>query len=113
MNWVNFVNNQFKFHNVKKVINKNEPAVVHAVEFLHNMTQLLNEYQQTKEGNITLHNYLMWSVVQAMSATLSKPFRDARKKFVEAMYGSEGHSERWRRCLTDTGKGLIERERRR
>ncbi|XP_063925032.1 endothelin-converting enzyme homolog isoform X2 [Zophobas morio] len=90
----------------RKVTSK-EKIVVYAAEYLGNLSSLIQEYQSTVEGNITLNNYLVWQTVRVFSGCLSKAFRDAYKGLRKVLMGSEGGEEpQWRYCVQDTNNVL-------
>ncbi|KAJ8939317.1 hypothetical protein NQ314_011175 [Rhamnusium bicolor] len=90
----------------KKVTNK-EQIVVYASDYLGNLTELIKEYNSTKEGKIILNNYMVWQTVRVFTICLSKAFRDAYKGLRTALMGSEGGEEpQWRYCIQDTNTVL-------
>lgn len=105
IDWRGFFEHGMRIVN-KKVYNK-EPVVVYAIEYLQNLTALIQEYQNTTEGNVTLNNYLVWQTVRSFAGCLSKAFRDAYKGLRKALIGSEGGDEpQWRACVADTNNAL-------
>ncbi|XP_044260101.1 endothelin-converting enzyme homolog isoform X2 [Tribolium madens] len=99
------------FENAMKIVNRKvspkEKIVVYAPEYLGNLSSLIDEYQSTPEGNITLNNYLVWQTVRVFTGCLSKAFRDAYKGLRKALMGSEGGEEpQWRYCVQDTNNVL-------
>ncbi|VEN40265.1 unnamed protein product, partial [Callosobruchus maculatus] len=92
---------------VRKKIDKKEPVVVYAPEYLKNLTGLIKEYNSTRTGRIILNNYMVWQAIRVFSVCLSKAFRDAYKGFRIALTGSEGGEEpQWRYCIQDTNSVL-------
>ncbi|CAD5126954.1 DgyrCDS14959 [Dimorphilus gyrociliatus] len=82
MDWLKLVENQYKFHNISKVISGDESVVISSnSQYFHKLSKFLNETQQSKEGNKTLHNFLIWHVIQDSISSLSKPFRQAKEEF--------------------------------
>lgn len=88
----------------KHKINENENIVIYSPEYFDELSNLINEYAETKRGNVTLANYMAWSVIQSLIATLPKNFRDASKILRKALIGSEGIEVSWRYCVTDTNQ---------
>ncbi|XP_075238174.1 M13 family metallopeptidase neprilysin 3 isoform X2 [Lycorma delicatula] len=104
MSWTEYLSDALRLVN-KKITNK-EKVVVYAPEYLANLTKIIIEYNNTKEGKIVLNNYLVWQTVRSLTACLSKPFRDAYKGLRKALIGAEGGEEQWRYCVTDTNTVL-------
>ncbi|XP_049824588.1 endothelin-converting enzyme homolog isoform X3 [Aethina tumida] len=88
---------------VSRKVSPKEPIVVYAVDYLRNLTQLVNEYNSTTQGKIVLNNYMVWQTVRVFALYLSKAFRDAYKDFRTALMGPAGGEEpQWRYCVEDT-----------
>lgn len=88
----------------KHKVTEDENIVIYSPEYFENLSDLVMEYQKTEEGKVTLANYLAWSVIQSLIATLPKNFRDASKVLRKALIGSEGYEMSWRYCVTDTNQ---------
>ncbi|CAB4064631.1 MMEL1 [Lepeophtheirus salmonis] len=85
-----------------KTIPKDEAVVVNAPKYFKALTDLINEHKATDNGKMTLNNYMIWQAIRDMKNTLSKSYRDTDLILQKAMFGKEGHEERWRSCITDT-----------
>ncbi|XP_033226220.1 endothelin-converting enzyme homolog isoform X2 [Belonocnema kinseyi] len=99
MSWVDYFKNATLL--VGKKINSKTNIVNYAPEYFTKLNKLLQEYNKTTEGKVTLNNYLIWQTVRSLTACLSKPFRDAYKGLRKALIGSEGREEQWRYCVSD------------
>ncbi|XP_018913127.2 endothelin-converting enzyme homolog isoform X2 [Bemisia tabaci] len=96
--WEEYFSNAINFRKV----NSSEIIVVYAPEYLSNLTNIINEFQQSEDGKIVLNNYLVWQTVRSMTPYLSKAFRDAYKGLRKMLSGSEEGEEPWRYCVSDT-----------
>ncbi|CAD5126641.1 DgyrCDS14724 [Dimorphilus gyrociliatus] len=107
MDWLQFANNQYKFHNISKVISEDvSVAIPSNSQYFYKLNTFLNQTQQTKEGNRTLHNFLIWQVIQDSISSLSKPFRQAKEEFDGKISGKRSNNERWLNCLIDIKKDI-------
>lgn len=83
-------------------ITENEQVVIYSPEFFEELSKLIQEYEQTERGKRTIANYMAWSVIQSLVATLPKSFRDASRPLRKALIGSEGIEVSWRYCVSET-----------
>lgn len=104
IDWVQYFNHGFE--KIGRNIKSSEYIVVHAPEFLRDMSNLVTKYLSTPEGKTTLNNYLGWSVVKSLVSFLSTPFRDSLKVLIKALTGSEGVRVRWRHCVEETNNAV-------
>lgn len=88
----------------KHKITEDENLVIYSPEYFEQLSELIQQYTRTDKGKITLANYMAWSVIQSLIATLPKNFRDASKVLRKALIGSEGIEVSWRYCVTDTNQ---------
>lgn len=88
----------------KHKITDDESIVIYSPEYFENLSALVIEYTKTDRGKIALANYMAWSVIQSLIATLPKNFRDASRILRKALIGSEGIEVSWRYCVTDTNQ---------
>lgn len=88
----------------KHKITDDESIVIYSPEYFDKLSALIEEYSETERGKVTLANYMAWSVIQSLIATLPKNFRDASKILRKALIGSEGIEVSWRYCVTDTNQ---------
>lgn len=85
-------------------LSEDEHVVIYSPEYFEELSILMKNYTSTEAGRQTLANYLGWSVIQSLIATLPKSFRDASKVLRKALIGSEGIEVSWRYCVTDTNQ---------
>jgi predicted metalloendopeptidase len=88
----------------KHKITDDEDIVIYSPEYFADLSSLIQQYTETDRGRVTLANYMAWSVIQSLIATLPKNFRDASKVLRKALIGSEGIEVSWRYCVTDTNQ---------
>lgn len=88
----------------KHKITDDEDIVIYSPEYFADLSNLIQQYTATDRGKMTLANYMAWSVIQSLIATLPKNFRDASKVLRKALIGSEGIEVSWRYCVTDTNQ---------
>lgn len=88
----------------KHRITEDENIVIYSPEYFDDLSNLITLYTETERGKVTLANYMAWSVIQSLIATLPKNFRDASKVLRKALIGSEGIEVSWRYCVTDTNQ---------
>ncbi|KAM6386414.1 kell blood group glycoprotein isoform 4-T6 [Alca torda] len=83
-------------------MNLSQPIVVHDMDYLRGMSQLIEEWQKER----VLHIYMIVCLVGNLFPALDSRFQDARLELSKILYGKKGSSmipaERWRKCLTDT-----------
>ncbi|XP_056360466.1 kell blood group glycoprotein [Oenanthe melanoleuca] len=88
------------FHPVP--MNLSQPIAVHDMDYLSNMSQLIEEWHKER----VLHIYMIVCLVGNLSPALDSQFQDARLDLYKILYGKMGSRmippERWRKCLTDT-----------
>ncbi|KAJ8258257.1 hypothetical protein COCON_G00172690 [Conger conger] len=83
-------------------LNKTEPVVVYAKEYLPKVSHLINSTDKS-----ILNNYMIMKVVQKMVSVLDQRFQDARQSFFEVMYGTKKScTPRWKLCVGDTDSAL-------
>uniref|UniRef100_A0AAR5Q8X8 Endothelin-converting enzyme 1 n=1 Tax=Dendroctonus ponderosae TaxID=77166 RepID=A0AAR5Q8X8_DENPD len=105
IDWRQFFENAMKL--VQKKITLKQQIIIYAPEYMGNLSQLIQKYENTTEGKITLNNYLVWQTIRTFSPYLSKPFRDAYKGLRLALMGSDASEEpQWRYCIQDTNNVL-------
>lgn len=88
----------------KHKITEDENIIIYSPEYFEDLSNLISKYTETDKGKVTLANYMAWSVIQSLIATLPKNFRDASKVLRKALIGSEGIEVSWRYCVTDTNQ---------
>ncbi|KFP61368.1 Kell blood group glycoprotein, partial [Cariama cristata] len=83
-------------------MNLSQPIVVHDMDYLRRMSQLIEQWHDER----ILHIYMIVCLVGNLSPALDSRFQDARLELSKILYGKTGSrmvpAERWRRCLSDT-----------
>ncbi|NWX19356.1 KELL protein, partial [Aegotheles bennettii] len=83
-------------------INFSQPIVVHDMDYLRGMSQLIQQWHKKRVPHI----YMIVCLVGNLSPALDSRFQDARLELSKILYGKMGSrmipAERWRRCLVDT-----------
>ncbi|XP_062343371.1 kell blood group glycoprotein isoform X3 [Cinclus cinclus] len=88
------------FHPVS--MNLSQPIAVHDMDYLSNMSQLIEKWHKGR----VLHIYMIVCLVGNLSPALDSQFQDASLELYKILHGKTGSrmipAERWRKCLTDT-----------
>ncbi|QQP35810.1 Uncharacterized protein FKW44_020703 [Caligus rogercresseyi] len=100
MNWSSYLNEAFS--QINKSIPESQVIILNAPKFFVALSELVLEHRATEKGRSTLSNYMIWQSIRDMKSTLSKAYRDTDLILQKAMFGKEGHEERWRSCIADT-----------
>ncbi|XP_074964790.1 kell blood group glycoprotein isoform X3 [Phalacrocorax aristotelis] len=83
-------------------MNLSQPIVVHDMDYLRGMSQLIEQWHKER----VLHIYMIVCLVGNLSPALDSRFQEARLELSEILYGKMGSrmipAERWKKCLTDT-----------
>ncbi|XP_023795263.1 kell blood group glycoprotein isoform X2 [Cyanistes caeruleus] len=83
-------------------MNLSQPIAVHDMDYLSNMSQLIEKWHK---GRVP-HIYMIVCLVGNLSPALDSQFQDARLELYKILYGKMGSrmipAERWRKCLSDT-----------
>ncbi|XP_077167865.1 endothelin-converting enzyme 1 isoform X2 [Paroedura picta] len=83
-------------------INKSEPVVVYAKEYLEQISDLI-----FATDKCLLHSYMIWNLVRKTCSFLDQRFQDAEEKFMDIMYGTRKMClPRWKFCISDTDNSL-------
>jgi len=104
LNWTAYFQNAFD--RINHSISNETEVVVYGSRYLQGLSELIWEYQNTTQGRRTLDSYMKWHVIKFARSALSEPYRDAGKILEKALLGKEGHTERWRECVSDTDVAL-------
>ncbi|XP_032908930.1 kell blood group glycoprotein isoform X2 [Catharus ustulatus] len=87
-------------------MNLSQPIAVHDMDYLSNMSQLIEKWMRKGNKERVLHIYMIVCLVGNLSPALDSQFQDARLELYKILYGKMGSrmipAERWRKCLTDT-----------
>lgn len=104
------------------VLNKSEPVVVYAKEYLKDVSELINKTDKRSDLFCTspsvccfhfheemsffslLNNYMIMKVVRKMVSILDQRFQDAEQRFLEVMYGIKKVTDM---LLNSTSPGLV------
>nr|XP_020667187.1 kell blood group glycoprotein isoform X2 [Pogona vitticeps] len=90
------------FHPVK--LNVSQQIVVHDIEYLKGMSQLIEEWQKRRD---VLQIYMILCLVRNLSPALDRRFQEANQKLTDMIESSTTESltvkpDRWRKCLSET-----------
>ncbi|KAI1283087.1 Endothelin-converting enzyme 1 [Halotydeus destructor] len=100
LNWVTYFGSAFEPFNYS--VNEHHELVVFSPNYISNLSSIILEYNSTRHGREILSNYFGWTVVQSLTSTLSRPFREASRRLRKELMGSESSDTKWRFCVTDT-----------
>ncbi|MBN3308558.1 NEP protein, partial [Amia calva] len=90
-NWTRFTNNIMGSVNI--TITEQEPVVVYAPNYLRKLNPILLEYTPRD-----IQNYIVWRFIMDMVSSLSRNYKDSRKAFRKALYGTTSETAVWRQC---------------
>ncbi|NXX94939.1 KELL protein, partial [Centropus bengalensis] len=83
-------------------MNLSQPIVVHDMDYLTAMSQLIKQWHKKR----VLHIYMIICLIGNLSPAFDSRFQDVRLELSKILYGKMGSrmipSERWKKCLTDT-----------
>ncbi|XP_062449841.1 kell blood group glycoprotein isoform X2 [Rhea pennata] len=84
-------------------VNLSQPVAVHDMDYLQNMSRLIEQWQKER----VLHIYMIVCLVGNLSPALDSRFQDARLELSKVLHGKTVSrmlpEERWRKCLSETG----------
>ncbi|XP_078060894.1 neprilysin-like isoform X2 [Mustelus asterias] len=89
--WKNFINQILS--NVSLTVTDTEPIVVYAPNYLKKLAPILSKYQPRD-----IQNYIMWRQVMDLVGSLSSAYKETRKAFRKALYGTTSETAVWRKC---------------
>ncbi|XP_044295474.1 kell blood group glycoprotein isoform X2 [Varanus komodoensis] len=86
-------------------LNISQPIVAHDMDYLKGMSQLIEQWQQKRD---VLQIYMILCLVRNLSPALSRQFQEARQVLADILERGTRDSEmvrteRWRKCLSETG----------
>ncbi|XP_023677515.2 neprilysin isoform X3 [Paramormyrops kingsleyae] len=90
-NWTQFANKIMETVNI--TISEDEPVVVYAPRYLTKLRPILENYSPRD-----IQNYIVWRYVMNLVAGLSRAYKDTRKAFRKAIYGTTSEAAVWRQC---------------
>ncbi|KAL4221419.1 Membrane metallo-endopeptidase-like 1 [Mactra antiquata] len=82
------------FNSVNFTVSTSDPILVYAPEYLKDMVDLV-----LKTDSRTLANYLIWRITMNRVTNLPEKYRELRKEYHKAIYGSKPEQSRWRDCV--------------
>ncbi|XP_078420460.1 neprilysin-like [Cetorhinus maximus] len=89
--WTNFINQILS--TVSLNVTDSEPIVVYAPNYLRKLADVLPKYTPRD-----IQNYIMWRQVMDLVGSLSSSYRETRKAFRKALYGTTSENAVWRKC---------------
>ncbi|KAJ8280491.1 hypothetical protein GJAV_G00055490 [Gymnothorax javanicus] len=98
-NWTRFANNIMKTVNI--TVTEDEEVIVIAPNYLTRLIPILAEYSARD-----IQNYLVWRYVMNMVIGLSRAYKDTRKPFRKAIYGTTSEAAVWRQCANYVNSNL-------
>ncbi|KAL4647013.1 neprilysin isoform X2 [Arapaima gigas] len=91
-NWTQFTNNILNTVNI--TISDDEDVIVYAPNYFTRLNLVLANYTARD-----IQNYVVWRFVMYLVGGLSKAYRDTRKVFRKAIYGTMSDEAVWRQCV--------------
>ncbi|CAK8698583.1 unnamed protein product [Clavelina lepadiformis] len=96
LNWTDYVNTVLSATAI--TVDADEKIVVYDMNYLKNFVGIINGKHEL------IHNYLIWSVLQARVIYMSSDLRETRQPFKDTLYGVSAEPARWKVCTYDTEK---------
>uniref|UniRef100_A0A8C9WAF4 Neprilysin n=1 Tax=Scleropages formosus TaxID=113540 RepID=A0A8C9WAF4_SCLFO len=90
-NWTQFTN--YILNTVNITVSDDEDVIVYAPNYLSRLSLVLANYTARD-----IQNYIAWRFVMNLVGGLSKAYRDTRKVFRKALYGTTSEEALWRQC---------------
>ncbi|KAK1168496.1 neprilysin-like [Acipenser oxyrinchus oxyrinchus] len=90
-NWTSFTNTIMGTVNIS--LTGQENVVVYAPEYLRKLKPILSDYSARD-----IQNYIVWRHVMDLVNSLSRVYKDTRKAFRKALYGTTSETAVWRQC---------------
>ncbi|KAI1893881.1 hypothetical protein AGOR_G00128220 [Albula goreensis] len=90
-NWTRFTNNIMRTVNI--TVNDDEQVIVYAPNYFLRLNTVLAKYSARD-----VQNYLVWRYVMNLVVGLSRAYKDTRKAFRKAIYGTTSEAAVWRQC---------------
>ncbi|XP_041127018.1 neprilysin-like isoform X2 [Polyodon spathula] len=90
-NWTSFTNTIMGVVNIS--VTGQEHVVVYAPEYLRKLKPILSDYSARD-----IQNYIVWRYVMDLVNSLSRVYKDTRKAFRKALYGTTSETAVWRQC---------------
>ncbi|RXM29437.1 Neprilysin [Acipenser ruthenus] len=90
-NWTSFTNTIMGAVNIS--LTGQENVVVYAPEYLRKLKPILSDYSARD-----IQNYIVWRHVMDLVNSLSRVYKDTRKAFRKALYGTTSETAVWRQC---------------
>ncbi|XP_076451514.1 neprilysin-4-like [Babylonia areolata] len=93
--WLTYLKRQFSPEGIR--LTARDKVVVNALDYYDKIFPIVDNTPRR-----TLMNYCMWRIVYPLVGLLSKPFRDTKRQFSQALNGAARSPERWKECVTIT-----------
>ncbi|XP_033885136.1 neprilysin-like isoform X1 [Acipenser ruthenus] len=90
-NWTRFTNTIMGAVNIS--LTGQENVIVYAPEYLRKLKPILSDYSARD-----IQNYIVWRHVMDLVNSLSCVYKDTRKAFRKALYGTTSETAVWRQC---------------
>ncbi|XP_052008982.1 neprilysin-like [Xyrauchen texanus] len=90
-NWTHFTNKIMDTVGVP--VTDSEKVIVYAPNYLKRLNPVLAKY--TKRD---IQNYMVWRFIMNLVVGLGRPYRETRKAFRKAIYGTSSEAAVWRQC---------------
>ncbi|MGH0166731.1 UNVERIFIED_CONTAM: hypothetical protein FKN15_051420 [Acipenser sinensis] len=90
-NWTSFTNTIMGAVNIS--LTGQENVIVYAPEYLRKLKPILSDYSARD-----IQNYIVWRHVMDLVNSLSRVYKDTRKAFRKALYGTTSETAVWRQC---------------
>ncbi|MGH0138855.1 UNVERIFIED_CONTAM: hypothetical protein FKN15_027056 [Acipenser sinensis] len=90
-NWTSFTNTIMGAVNIS--LTGQENVIVYAPDYLRKLKPILSDYSARD-----IQNYIVWRHVMDLVNSLSRVYKDTRKAFRKALYGTTSETAVWRQC---------------
>ncbi|MBN3322052.1 NEP protein, partial [Atractosteus spatula] len=90
-NWTRFANNIMGAVNI--TVTEQEAVVVYAPNYLRKLNPIVSNYTARD-----IQNYIVWRYIMDLVNSLSRSYKDTRKAFRKALYGTTSETAVWRQC---------------
>uniref|UniRef100_H3ABL0 Neprilysin n=1 Tax=Latimeria chalumnae TaxID=7897 RepID=H3ABL0_LATCH len=97
--WLNFTNEILSTVNI--AVEQEEKVVVYAPEYFIKLKPILANYTARD-----IQNYLAWQRIMGLVNSLSQAYKDTRKAFRKALYGTTSETAVWRQCANYVNSNL-------
>ncbi|KAG7470976.1 hypothetical protein MATL_G00119550 [Megalops atlanticus] len=98
-NWTRFTNNIMETVNI--TVTDEEQVIVYAPNYFLRLNPVLAKYSSRD-----VHNYMVWRYVMNLVVGLSRAYKDTRRAFRKAIYGTTSEAAVWRQCANYVNSNL-------